>query len=48
MVAALYLCFFAVPAAVRVTETGYAAVSPKKQGLALDLAALHIDREEEN
>lgn len=48
MVAALYLCFFAVPAAVKVTETDYTVISPKKQGLILDLAALHVNQEEEN
>ena len=30
MIAALYLCFFMVPAAVSVREDGYSVVSPKE------------------
>lgn len=48
MVAALYLCFFSVPAVVKVTETDYTVVSPKKQGLILDLSQLHVDQEDDS
>ena len=41
MVAALYLCFFTVPVAVKVTEEGYTICSSKDQeGLEIALAAL--------
>lgn len=41
IVAALYLCFFMVPVAVKVTESGYAVLSPKTQtGLMIELEAL--------
>ena len=41
IVAALYLCFFMVPVAVKVTESGYAVLSPKTQtGLKIELEAL--------
>ena len=41
MVAALYICFFMPPVAVRVSKGGYAVVSPKTQtGLLLELEAL--------
>ena len=41
MIAALYLCFFMVPAAVSVSPDGYAVVSPKAQtGLLLELETL--------
>lgn len=41
MIAALYLCFFAAPACVKVTQDGYAVISPKAQtGLELELDAL--------
>lgn len=41
IVAALYLCFFMVPVAVKVTESGYAVLSPKTQtGLMIELDAL--------
>ena len=40
MVAALYLCFFTVPVAVKVTEEGYVICSPKDQeGLEIALEA---------
>jgi hypothetical protein len=40
MVGGLYLCFFMVPAAVVVTEEGYAIISPKPQtGLMIGLNA---------
>ena len=40
MVAALYLCFFAIPVAVKVAKEGYVICSPKNQeGLALALEA---------
>ena len=46
MVAALYLCFFMVPAAVAVTEEGYAIISPKPQtGLIIGINAC-LDEEE--
>ena len=46
MIAGLYLCFFMVPAAVAVTEEGYAIVSPKPQtGLAIGINAC-LDEEE--
>lgn len=41
MVAALYLCFFMVPVAIRITDEGYRIVSPKVQtGLLIDIEAL--------
>ena len=41
IVVGLYLCFFMAPAAIAVTETGYAIVSPKTQtGLMIELEAL--------
>ena len=41
MVAALYLCFFTMPVAVKVTEEGYTICSSKDQeGLEIALAAL--------
>ena len=41
IVAALYLCFFMVPLAVKVTESGFAVLSPKVQtGLLIELEAL--------
>lgn len=47
MVAALYLCFFVVPAAVAVTDEGYAVLSPKPQtGLLIDLDAC-LEEEDE-
>ena len=40
MVVALYLCFFAVPVCVKVTEEGCAVCSPKvQQGLLIDIQA---------
>ena len=40
MVAGLYLCFFMVPTAVTVTESGYTIVSPKPStGLIIGLNA---------
>ncbi|MBQ6382347.1 MAG: cytochrome c biogenesis protein ResB [Clostridia bacterium] len=48
MVAALYLCFFAVPVYVRVRENGCAVLSPKnQQGLLLELEALMHEKEDE-
>jgi len=47
MIAGLYLCFFTVPAAVAVEETGYAVISPKPQpGLAIGISAC-LEEEEE-
>jgi len=41
IVAALYLCFFMPPVAVKVTRDGYAVLSPKNQtGLMIELEAL--------
>ena len=41
IVAALYLCFFMSPVAVKVTDSGYAVLSPKNQtGLLIELEAL--------
>ena len=41
MVAGLYLCFFMVPVAAVVTESGYALLSPKAQtGLQIEIEAL--------
>lgn len=41
IVAALYLCFFAVPVAAKVTADGYTLLSPKTQtGLMIELEAL--------
>ena len=41
MVAGLYLCFFMVPVAVAVEETGFAVISPKVQtGLLIELEAI--------
>ena len=41
LVAALYLCFFVNPVAVRITEDGYAVLSTKPQtGLMIELDAL--------
>ncbi len=41
LVAALYLCFFVIPVAVRVTDDGYAVFSPKPPtGLLIELEAL--------
>ena len=46
MVAGLYLCFFAVPVCVKITDTGYAVVSPKsQQGLEIALRAALEDKE---
>jgi len=46
MVVALFLCFFMVPVAVRVTDHGYAVCSPKKQGWMIELAAATARQEE--
>ena len=47
MVVALYLCFFMVPVAIRVTDSGFHVSSPKAQtGLLIDIEALL--KEEEN
>lgn len=47
MIAALYLCFFMVPVAIRVEDGGFCIVSPKTQtGLMIDIEALL--NEEEN
>ena len=46
MVAALYLCFFMVPSAIRVTGSGYVVCSPKKQGLMIELATVLAQQEE--
>ena len=41
MVVGLYLCFFAVPVAAVVTESGYALLSPKAQtGLQIEIESL--------
>ena len=48
MVAALYLCFFAVPVYVRVGQEGFAVLSPKnQQGLMLELDVLLNEKEKE-
>lgn len=46
MVAALYLCFFAIPVYIRVTGDRYAVRSPKnQQGLMIDLQAMMDEKE---
>ncbi len=47
MVTGLFLCFFSVPSAVKVTCEGYAVRSPKKQGLLIELAALLAQQKED-